>query len=78
MDSIRGHCHEDMDAVFELHAMEEHVFKVHADENLKRMANRMAGGERWALVAEFAKSWQLSKFNNKLANLMDADAKHLK
>ena len=38
----------------------------------------MAGGEQWALVAEFAKLWQLSQLNNKLANLMEADAKHLK
>jgi hypothetical protein len=79
MDAVRGHhCHEDIDAVFELHAMQEHIFKMHADENLKRMAHNMAGGEQWALVAEFAKLWQLSQFNNKLADLMEADAKHLK
>ena len=51
---------------------------MHADENLKRVANNMAGGEQWALEAEFAKLWQLSQLKNKLANLMEADAKHLK
>ena len=64
--------------MFKLHAMQEHIFKMHADENLKRVANNMAGGEQWALEAEFAKLWQLSQLKNKLANLMEADAKHLK
>ena len=32
--------------------MQEHIFKMHADENLKRVANNMAGGEQWALEAE--------------------------
>ena len=31
-----------------------------------------------ALVAECARLWQLSKFNNKLADLMDADTNHLR
>ena len=58
--------------------MQEHIFKMHADENLRRLANNMAGGEQWALEAELAKLWQLSQLKNMLANLMEADAKHLK
>lgn len=46
IDAIRGrHCHEDIVAVFELHALKEHDFKEHADESLRRMAEKMAGGE---------------------------------
>jgi hypothetical protein len=38
----------------------------------------MGRAGRQTLVAEFAKSWQLSQLNGTLADLMDGHTKHLK
>ena len=43
MAAIRGrHCHGDIDAVVELHALEMHDCKEHADESLRRMADKQS------------------------------------
>lgn len=52
--------------------------RMHTDENIRWKADHTDSCRLWALVAEYAKLRAHSMFNNKLADLMNADARHLK